>query len=59
MFSETNFRKIRKKLIYEIILARVKEISELIIFKNVNLKHYNNLVKNVFLALKTCICLMG
>ena len=52
MFSETNFRKIRKKLIYEIILARVKEISELIIFKNVNLKHYNNLVKNVFFSSK-------
>ena len=31
--------KLKKKLIYEISSARIKEIFELMIFKNINLEH--------------------
>ena len=37
-----NYRKIKKKLIYEIALARIKEISEIMLFKNINFKYYKN-----------------
>ncbi len=48
-FDDIIYRKIKKKLIYEIIFARVKEISELIIFKNINFKYYNNKFRVIFL----------
>ena len=48
-FTECSYRKIKKKLIYEIALARIKEISELMIFKNINLKYYANPPKDIFL----------
>ena len=38
-FLDEKFRKIKKKLIYEIALARIREISNLLIFQNVNF-HY-------------------
>ena len=41
--------KFKKKLIYEII-ARVQEIMKLI-FKNINICHYINLSKNLFIDL--------
>tara|TARA_B100001063_G_scaffold44040_1_gene37743 strand:+ start:5603 stop:6796 length:1194 start_codon:yes stop_codon:yes gene_type:complete len=47
-FEGTNYRKIKKKLIYEIILARVQEISEIIIFKNINFKYFNESQKVLF-----------
>ena len=50
-FFTDNYRKIKKKLIYEIALARIQEISELIIFKNINLKYYNKVSKNIFLVI--------
>ena len=50
-FNDENYRKIKKKLIYEIALARIKEIFELILFKNVNFQHYNKISKNVFLEI--------
>ena len=40
--KESNYIKIKKKLILEIALARIKEISELIIFNNINFNHFNN-----------------
>ena len=43
-------RKI-KKLIYDIALARIKEISEIIIFKNINLRYFNQSAKNIFLEI--------
>ena len=50
-FNDNNYRKIKKKLVYEIALARIKEISELILFKNINLKHYNKTTKDIFLEI--------
>ncbi len=47
-FENINFRKIKKKLIYEIIIARFKEILELILLKNINLKYYNKSSKLIF-----------
>ncbi len=44
-------RKIKKKLIYDIALARIKEISEIIIFRNINLRYYNQSAKNIFLEI--------
>ena len=48
-FEEKNYRKIRKKLIFEIIEARVNEILEIIIFKNVNFQYYNKSPKPLFI----------
>ena len=52
-FGEENYKKIKKKLIYQIAFSRIKEISELMLFKNINLKHYNNLSKVVFFKLNS------
>ena len=42
-FETQNFRKIRKKLIFDVAKARIEELSEVIIYKNINvisfLKH--------------------
>ena len=51
-FKENNFRKIKKKLIYEVALARIKEILEIIIFKNVNFKYYNKVSSNIFIEME-------
>ena len=48
-FKNENFKKIKKKLIYEIIEARINEILEIIIFKNVNFQYYNKSPKPLFL----------
>ena len=50
-FNDNFYRKIKKKLIYEIVLARVKEISEIILFKNINFVHYNKVSNNIFLEI--------
>ena len=36
-FSQDNYRKIRKKLLIEIANARIQEMSEIILFKNINI----------------------
>ena len=51
LFNDGNYRKIKKKLIYEITLARIKEISEIILFSNINFKYYNKISKNIFLEI--------
>ena len=48
-FRNSNYRKIKKKLIYEIALARIKEISKIIIFNNVNFRYYNKFANTIFL----------
>lgn len=50
-FKDNNYRKIKKKLIFEIALARIKEISELIIFKNVNFTHFNKISNVIYLEI--------
>ena len=49
LLNEEGYRKIKKKLIYEIISARIKELSEIMIFKNINFKYYNTLSNIIFL----------
>ena len=51
LFNDDDYRKIKKKLIYEITLARIKEISEIILFSNINFKYYNKISKNIFLEI--------
>ena len=45
------FRKIKKKLIYDIAFARIYEISELLMFKNVNFKQCSEMTKVIFLEI--------
>ena len=40
-FVNTNYRKIRKDLIREIVKARVEEISDIIFSKNINLENFH------------------
>ena len=39
-FIDENYRKIKKKLLYDVAQARIDEFSELIITKNINLKSF-------------------
>ena len=50
-FDNQNFRKIRKKLIFDIAKARIEELSEVIIYKNINVISFlkNNL--SIFLKI--------
>tara|TARA_B100001057_G_scaffold344057_1_gene345008 strand:- start:6995 stop:8191 length:1197 start_codon:yes stop_codon:yes gene_type:complete len=48
-FNSENFRKIKKKLIYEIARMRIKEISEILLTHNVNILNYLNNTKVNFL----------
>ena len=47
-FKEDNYIKIKKKLIYEIALARIIEILEIIVFKNINFKNNKKYLNNLF-----------
>ena len=47
-FINCSFRKIKKRLFYEIALARINEILELLLFNNINLKYYNQFSKTIF-----------
>ena len=50
-FEEKNFRKIEKKLIYQIAEARIQEKIELIIFKNLNLSSFLKKDSRIFLKI--------
>ena len=50
-FIGENFRKIKKKLINQVALARIEEISDLILHRNINLKYYKESTKIIFLEL--------
>ena len=39
-FKNENFRKIKKKLIHDIALARIQEVAELILLKNINVRSF-------------------
>ena len=60
-FDKENYRKIKKKLIYDIAFARIKELSEIIIFQNINLKYFRKIPVNIYLkrtnTLKNYNCL--
>ena len=50
-FDTSNFKKIKKRLIYEVALARIEEISQLILFNNINMQYYNKNLKIIFLEI--------
>lgn len=54
-FNDEKFRKIRKKLIYDIISARVEEITDIILTKNINLHNFKNDSYRVFVTLTESI----
>ena len=53
LFVGEVFRKIKEKLIYNIAKARIKEIVELILAKNVNFLNYNKVSNDVFFEIDT------
>ena len=50
-FKNNTYRKIKKKLIYDIALARIQEISEIILFENINFEHYKKFSNNIYLEI--------
>ncbi len=50
-FVEERYRKIKKKLIYDIISARIQEISEKILLKNINLSNSKTNKNLIFLKI--------
>ncbi len=51
-FDNNNFRKIKKKLIYDIASARIMEIAEIIMFKNINTRFFLKKRLNIFLKIE-------
>ncbi len=51
-FKDNIYKKIKKKLINEIIYARIKELSEIILFENKNFSYCKNFNKSIFFELK-------
>ncbi len=49
LFENENFRKVKKKLVFEIAAARIQELAEVIIFRNINIT--NSLKKTNLLFL--------
>ena len=50
-FLNNNFRKIRKKLIFDIIQARIKEIIDIIFHNNINIKFLKKNSKKIYLTI--------
>ena len=50
-FKDVNFRKIKKQLIIEIAEARIKEFSNLILLKNINVKKFLQKGATIFLQI--------
>ena len=53
LFIEDNFRKIKKKLIFEIAFARIQEISQIMLEKNINIGHYKKYSNKLFLEISS------
>ncbi len=47
-FTQNNFRKIRKRLIYDIVNARIEELVNIIFYRNINFKDFINRKNKVF-----------
>ena len=58
-FDGSNYRKIKKKLIYDVAYARILEIAELIIFKNINFTFNKKTLKTIFLNINDDSGLIG
>ena len=50
-FFKNDFRKIRKKLIFDIIEARIEDIVDFIFHKNINIKHFKKDSTKVYLTI--------
>ena len=48
-FGNENFRKIKKKLVYEVVQARIAEIFEIMLLKNINYTYYTRISRKVFI----------
>ncbi len=51
-FNDRNFRKIKKKLIYDIVKARIEEINDIIFNKNINIKCFKKNDIKIYLTLE-------
>ena len=51
LFNDGGYRKIKKKLLYEIAFARIKEIYEIILFQNINFKFFDKISNKIFLEI--------
>ena len=51
-FKNNNYRKVSKKLILDIARARIEELSEIILLKNINMKYFLERKPTIFLNLK-------
>ena len=47
-FKNEIYKKIKKKLIFKIVFARINELIEIMIFKNINFKYFNEIPRNIF-----------
>jgi len=50
-FENNNFRKIHKKLIFDIAEARIQEFAEIFLYKNINLKNFMKKKFSIFLGI--------
>ncbi len=50
-FEEKNFRKIKKELIFDISKARIQELSEIMLLKNINCKNFLKINAPIFLRI--------
>jgi cell division protein FtsA len=50
-FKNDIYRKIKKRLIYDIAFSRIQEILEIILFKNINIQHYIDKQNDIFLEI--------
>ncbi len=51
LFKDEPYKKIKKKLIYDIALARIEEFFEIILLKNINLFKHLKTTKTIFLEI--------
>ena len=51
-FLKNNYRKIKKKLLFNIAKARIEEFSEIILFRNINIRNILSKKIPIFLNLK-------
>ena len=51
-FIKTNYRKIKKKLIADIAKARIQEIANIILKKNINLNLYKKDIKKIYIIIE-------
>ncbi len=58
-FLDNDYKKIKKKLFYNVASARINELLEIMIFENINLRYHLKTCKNLFLEFKEDFVLQG